>query len=77
MKYIIIGIVCFIIGILVGAFCFSFWLAGRLHGNLIITKSEDGGLPYFSLDMWKYPHGIEKKKFAVFKIKTLDPGSHE
>jgi hypothetical protein len=46
-------------------------MIGRIHGKLLITESDDGGLPYFSLDMSEYPHGIEKKKFVIFRTKVI------
>ena len=78
MVYIILfGCIGLVSGFIIGM-CITWSIVKKnSFGTILITKSDDGGLPYLSLDMDRYPNEFEDNDIVTFRTKIVDPFTHQ
>ena len=73
MKFILVGLICLIAGILIGKALFQ----PKTFGNLRVDRSDPTDAPYLFLELTTDVTNVIHQKYVTFKVRAEDFLPHE
>ncbi len=73
MKFVLVGLVCLIVGILIGRALFR----PKTFGNLRVDRSDPTDAPYLFLELSTDVANVVHQKYVTFMVRAEDFLSHE